>query len=86
MSAITAENAPMKIILDRNSATNTWFAEIYGQLEVFNIGKHADARDAVIAVQRGNPEAEVGVKSTVFGPATVATFGPVVWMQPNLSP
>jgi hypothetical protein len=68
----------MKIVIDRDRANHQWVAN--GRAFVAD-----DARDAVKHVQALFPDAQIGVASTVFGRATVAAFGPVVWMQPNLN-
>jgi hypothetical protein len=74
----------VKIVIERNHVAGQWAAKLGDNPEpVIAIG--ADAREAVIAIQRLYPDALVGVASKVFGPATIAAYGPVVWMQPNLN-
>lgn len=73
----------MRVVIDRNYEAGNWTAQIEGG-EAFHVDGE-DARAAVVAVQKLHPGADVGVKSRVFGRATMAAYGSVVWMKPNLN-
>jgi hypothetical protein len=70
----------MKIILDKGKAH--WEAVVDGD-GPYQISSTSDvkAADVLVKVRRCNPGATIGIKSSVFGPATQLEFGDIVWMK-----
>jgi hypothetical protein len=79
--------AKVEIVLWRDRVIGNWCATFKGD-DIKNDSTHTlgysvaeEAGDVAEAVARNNPGTRIGVKSTEYGPRTVALYGPVVWLK-----
>lgn len=69
------------IVLGKNE-NGEWLATIDDKA-TFLTGHRRDTKAGDVArdVALKNPEARIGVEAKVFGPATLVSFGKIVWMK-----